>query len=83
MNTAYTLLAIYGKSDELAEQFYAVSGATQTKPSDIFKFISAVRKELGVDKKGYTGNKMHYILNRPVSENGQKDNEPKDEQNNK
>ena len=80
MNTAYTLLAIYGKSNEIAEQFYAVSGATQTKSSDIFKFISAVRKELGVDEKGYTGNKMHYILNRPIDKNGQKVKETSDEQ---
>jgi hypothetical protein len=79
-NTAYILLAIYGKSDELAEQFYAVSGAKQMKPSDIFHFVSAVRKELGVDKKGYTGNKMHYILNHPSSENGQTDTEAKDVQ---
>jgi len=79
-NSAYALLAIYGKSDEIAEHFYAVSGAKEAKSTDVFKFVSAVRKELGVDEKGYTGDKMHYILNYPVDANGQKDKEPKDEQ---
>jgi hypothetical protein len=63
-NTAYTLLAIYGKTDAIAEQFYAVSGAKKTDPADIVKFFSAVRKELEVDEKGFTGT-FHYILTRP------------------
>jgi len=80
MNVAYTLLAIYGKSQTIAEEFFAATGPGKTDPVDIIKFVSAVRKELGVDKKGFTGNEFHYRLLRPVGENGQKDKEAKDEE---
>ena len=73
MNVAYTLLAIYGKSPTIAEEFFAATGPGKTDPADIVKFLSAVRKELGVDKKGFTGDKFHYRLLRPLGENGQKD----------
>lgn len=68
MNTAYTLLVIYGKGNEIAEQFFAATGPGKTDPADIVKFVSAVRKELGVDKRGFTGDEFHYRLIRPVLE---------------
>ena len=80
MNVAYTLLTIYGKSQTIAEEFFAATGPGKTDPADIVKFVSAVRRELGVDKKGFTGDEFHYRLLRPVGKNGQKDKEPKDEQ---
>ncbi len=65
VNIAYNQLLIYGKSDKIAEQFYlAAIGEGAIKPSDIFKFISATRKELGIDKKGLT-NPIHYIFIKP------------------
>lgn len=89
-NVAYALLAIYSKSNIIAEQFYNTFGSQTIKgePStvnsgNILKFVSAARKELGVDKKGFTGGKYHYIMPRPIGENGQKDKEPKDDPNNK
>ena len=72
MNTAYSLLLIYGKTSEIAEQFYAVSGATKTNPSDIVKFIDAVRREIGVDKKSSIDT-IHYIMNRPTEKNENSD----------
>jgi hypothetical protein len=79
-NVVYNLLVIYGKSDEIAEQFYkAAIGEKKIDPQDIVKFISAVRKELGVDEKGFTG-QFKYIFIRQGGEDGQKDGEPKDEQ---
>lgn len=80
-NVAYTLLAIYGKSDAIAEQFYkAAVGEKKIDPTDIVKFISVVRKELGVDEKGFTGDKFHYIFIKTVGEGGQKDEEIKTDQ---
>jgi len=81
MNVAYTLLVIYSKSQTIAEEFFAATGPGKTDPADIVKFVSAVRKELGVDEKGFAGDEFHYRLLRPVGENGQKHKEPKDEQN--
>ncbi len=80
MNTTYTLLTIYCKSQTIAEEFFVASGPGKTSPLDIVKFVSAVRKELGVDKKGFTGGKFSFRFLRPVGENGQKDKEAKDEQ---
>ena len=73
MNVTYTLLTIYGKSDELAKQFYAATGPGKTKPSDIVKFVSAVRKELGVDEDGFTGDEFHYRILRPLEEHADKE----------
>lgn len=72
-NVAYTLLAIYGKSNEIAEQFYkAAIGKKKIDPNDIVKFISAVRKELVVDEKGFTG-EFKYIFIRQADEGGTED----------
>lgn len=80
MNVAYTLLVIYGKSQTIAKEFFVATGPGKTDPADIVKFVSAVRKELGVDKKGFTGDEFCYRLLRPVGENEQKDKELKDAQ---
>ena len=82
-------MAIFCESNTIAAEFYATFGASKIKLGDrisknnlieMVKFVSAVRKELGVDKKGFTGNKYQYIFPRPVGENEQKDKEPTDEQ---
>lgn len=76
-NTVYTLLAIYGKNDAIADQFYkAAIGDKKIDPEDILGFVSAVRKELGVDEKGFTG-KFKYIFVRQVVEDGQNDSDIK------
>lgn len=76
-NVAYTQLAIYGKSNTIAEQFYlAAVGDNKIEPADIFKFVSAARKELEVDEKGFTGI-FHYIFIRPDRDNEQKDKQTK------
>lgn len=67
INVAYTLLAVYGKSQTIAQEFFDATGPGKTSPGDIVRFISAVRKELGVDKKGFVG-EFEYRLLRPVGE---------------
>lgn len=81
INVTYTLLTIYSKSPTIAQEFFTATGPNKTNPADIVKFVSAVRKELGVDKKGFTGDEFHYRILRPVGENGQKDKEPKNDPN--
>ncbi len=80
INTVYTLLKIYGQSQTIAEEFFAATGPGKTDPEDIVKFVSAVRKEFGVDKKGFTGDKFQYRMLRPVGENEKKDEKAKDKQ---
>ncbi len=67
VNTMYNLLLIYCESSATAEEFYraAVGEGGRIIPTDIPKFISAVRKELGVDKKGLANSSYHYIFIRP------------------
>ncbi len=76
-NIAYALLTIYCKSNTIANEFYTTFGSPADKqnidPTNIVKFVSAVRKELGVDKKGFTGEKFRYIIPRPMDKNIQKD----------
>jgi hypothetical protein len=80
-NVAYNLLAIYGKNDAIAKQFYmAAVGEKNIDQKDIVKFISAVRKELEVDEKGFTGNEFKYIFIPQVGEGGQKNGEIKADQ---
>ena len=68
LNVVYNLLLIYGKSNTIAEQFYrAAIGEDTIKPSDIPKFISAIRKELEIDKKGLTNPIYHYIFIKPLT----------------
>jgi len=73
INTIYTLLKIYGQSHTIAEEFFAATGPGKTDLEDIAKFVSAVRKDLGVDKKGFIDNKFRYRMLPPVGENEKKD----------
>ena len=67
INVAYNLLLIYGKSDTIAELFKRAAIGTDDKitPSDIPAFISAIRRDLEIDKKGLTYPKYHYIFIKP------------------
>jgi len=89
VNVAYTLLKIYDKDGTVSDQFRKSIAVAETKsatgkkgidPADIVNFVSAVRKELGVDEKGFTGDDFGYIFLRSVDENGQKDRKAKAEQ---
>lgn len=54
MNAAYARLAIYGKSQTIAEEFFAATGPGPIEPKDVVRFVSTVRKELGIDDKDFT-----------------------------
>ncbi len=84
-NVAYTLLKIYGKDGTVSDQFRKAIAGAETKsatgektidPHDIVKFVSAIRKELGVDEKGFTGDDFSYIFLHPADINMQEDKEP-------
>ena len=78
INVAYNQLLIYCKSQTIADEFFAATGPRNIIPADIVKFVSAVRKELGV--KGSTIDKFQYRLLSPAGESGQEYKNPKDEQ---
>ena len=84
-NVAYTLLKIYGKDDTVSNQFCKAIAGEEKKsatakrtinPRDIVEFVSAIRKELGVGKKGFTGDDFSYIFLHPIDINEQEDKEP-------
>jgi len=86
-NVAYTLLIIYEKDGTVSSQFRkAIAGATGDStsgrktidPQDIVKFVSAVRKELGVDKKGFAGDDFSYLFIHPIDANARQDEAPGD-----
>jgi len=78
MNAAYIQLLIYNKSQTLADEFFAATGPEKIEPSNIVKFVSTVRKELGVDDKDIS--KFQYRILFSEGEDGLQDKEVKDEQ---
>jgi hypothetical protein len=82
LNVAYNLLLIYGKSQTIAQEFFDATGPGKTQPGDIVRFLSAVRKELGVDEKASI-DMIQYRLLRPVGDDDQMDNKAKYDQNQK
>jgi hypothetical protein len=79
-NVAYNLLIIYGKDGTVSDQFRkAIIGPTsgsvtrerKIDPQDIVKLVSALRKELGVNRKGFTGDDFSYIFVQPSDANSQ------------
>jgi hypothetical protein len=74
-NVAYTLLAIYDKDGTVSRQFCSAivgnpnesaAGTKKIDPQDIRRFVSAVRKELGVSRKGLPSEEFNYLFIRPV-----------------
>ena len=78
MNAAYIQLVIYNRSQTLAEEFFAATRPRNIELKDVIKFVSTVRKELGVDDKDIT--KLQYRLLRPADEESLEDNEAEGEQ---
>ena len=83
-NVAYTLLKIYAKDKVVSDRFYKAIVGEETEPAtakrkinpkDIVGFVSAIRRELGVDKKDITGDDFHYIFLQPLDFNKQEDKE--------
>ena len=78
MNSAYLQLVVYNKSQTISDEFFAATGPNKIDKNDIVKFVSTVRKELGVDDKDIKYLKIRLIP--PVGEDGLQDKEAKDEQ---
>ena len=74
-NSTYIQLVVYIKSLTLAEQFFAATYPGNIKKEDIVKFVSSVRKELGVDDKDITKLQIRLLL--PKGEDGLQDKEAK------
>lgn len=78
-NTAYTMLVIYGDSNDISEKFFAASAPGKTTPKDIKDFIYAVRHEIGLCKKDINGPSLHYIIIQPKDNNDPNDIKASDE----
>jgi len=78
MNAAYIQLLIYNKSQTLADEFFAATGPKKIELNNIVKFVSTVRKELGVDDKDISN--LQYRILFPEGEDGLQDKEAKDKQ---
>jgi hypothetical protein len=62
MNAAYIQLLIYNESQTLADEFLAATGPNKFRPNDIVKFVSTVRRELGVDDKDIANFKIRLLF---------------------
>ena len=78
MNSAYVQLVIYNKNQTLAEEFFAATRPRNIELKDVVKFVSTVRKELGVDDEDITN--LQYRLLPSAGEDAIQDKEAKDEQ---
>jgi len=75
IQTAYLQLVIYNKSQTIAKQFLTATGPNRIETSDVVKFVSTVRKELGIDDKDITNLTIRLIP--PVGEDGLRNKEEK------
>jgi hypothetical protein len=80
LNSAYLQLLVYLKNTTVAEEFRAATAPKKIGPNDILKFISTVRKELGIDDKDITNFILR--LNRPVNVDELRDTETKEHKEN-
>ncbi|MEN6424913.1 MAG: hypothetical protein ABFE13_06100 [Phycisphaerales bacterium] len=80
LNVAYNLLLIYCRSQTIAQEFFAATGPGNIEPNDIVKFLSAVRREVGANRKDSIVS-IEYRLLPPGDDSEQMNDKAEDNQN--